>query len=165
MELYREESVATGERKMYMYGALLLIAASFSYEGYHTFVLGRLSILGWGYSFLFLGLWIWRCLFKYTYILTDKQLVIISHGLGIKRSYAVDLELTESFTNKYVKSFFKKTKIGHYIHRYSSLDPTPQRLLVFREGKKLSAVLFKGSDRFIRELKKQIPDKFLDFNN
>jgi len=45
------------------------------------------------------------------------------------------------------------------------LDPTPQRLLVFREGKKLSAVLFKGSDRFIRELKKQIPDKFLDFNN
>jgi hypothetical protein len=79
LELYREESVVTGERKMYMYGALLLIAASFSYEGYHTFVLSRLSILGWGYSFLFLGLWIWRCLFKYTYILTDKQLVIISH--------------------------------------------------------------------------------------
>ena len=165
MELYREESRVTGERKMYMYGALLLIIVSFGYEAYHTIVLGRLSILGWGYSILFLVMWVWRCLFKYTYILTETQLVIVSHGLGIKRTYAVDLELAESFTNNYVKSFFKKTKISHYIHRYSSVDPTPQRLLVFREGTKLAAVLFKGSDRFIRELRKIIPDKYLDFNN
>ena len=165
MELYREESIVTGERKMYMYGAFILIVASFGYEAYHTIVLGRLSVSGWGYSVLFLGMWMWRCLFKYTYILTEKQLIIISHGLGIKRTYAVDLELTESFTNKYVKSFFKKTKISHYIHRYSSVDPTPQRLLVFREGSKLAGVLFKGSDRFIRELRKIVPDKYLDFNN
>lgn len=150
---------------MYMYGALLLIAASFGYEMYHTFVLGRSSVLGWGYSVLFLVMWMWRCLFKYTYIITETQMVIITHGLGIKRTYAVDLELTESFTNNYVKSFFKKTKISHYIHRYSSVDPTPQRLLVFRENKKLAAVLFKGSDRFIRELQKKIPEKFLDFTN
>lgn len=163
MEIYREESAVSSERKMYMYGALALVFASFAYEGYTTFVLGRLSILGWGYSVLFLGLWVWRCLFRYTYILTDKEMIIVSHGLGIKRSYVVDLSLTESFTNKYVKSFFKKTKISHYIHRYSSVDPNPQRMLVFREKKKLAGVLFKCSDRFIKELKQKFPERFINF--
>ena len=76
----------------------------------------------------------------------------------------VNLNDTESFTNNYVRSFFKKTKIGHYIHRYSSMDPNPQRLLVFREKKHLAAVIFKGSDKFMRELKKLMPEKFLNFS-
>ncbi|MEG0797815.1 MAG: hypothetical protein RSC56_05395 [Acidaminococcaceae bacterium] len=164
MEVYREESTVSAERKFYMYGALALIGVSFAYEGYNTFALGQPNILGWGYSILFLGMWVWRCLFKYTYILTEQELIIISHGFGIKRTYTVDLSLTESFTNKYVKSFFRKTKISHYIHRYSSMDAHVERLLVFREKKKLAGVIFKCSERFIKELKKQIPDKFINFN-
>lgn len=164
MEIYREESTVSGERRIYSYIVLAFIGASFAYEVYHTFALGRGSALGWGYSFLFIALWIWKCVFKYTYILTDKEIIIISHGLGIKRTYKVDLSLTESFTNRYVKSFFKKTKISHYIHRYSAVDYQQQRLLVFREGTKLAGLLFKCSDKFIKELKKVMPDKFLDFN-
>lgn len=61
------------------------------------------------------GVWIpcfWLCgfgvAFGYTLILyKDMKLEVISHGLGfIKRSYVVDLTRTESFTDKYVKSFF-----------------------------------------------------------
>ena len=113
---------------------------------------------------MFLIMWFWRCCFRYTYILTENEFVIVSHGLGIKRTYVVNLNNTESFTNNYVRSFFKKTKIGHYIHRYSSMDPNPQRLLVFREKKHLAAVIFKGSDRFMRELRKLMPEKFLNFS-
>ena len=94
----------------------------------------------------------------------DMKLEVISHGLGfIKRSYVVDLTRTESFTDKYVKSFFRKTAIKHYIHRYNSLDENPQRLLVFTEGKKnkLAGLLFKSSDEFVRVLRKEMPDKFI----
>ena len=71
-----------------------------------------------------------------------------------------DLTKTESYTNKYIKSFFKKTKIRHYIHRYSSVDPNEQRLLVFTEGKdnkRLAGIIFKCSEKFLRELRKQMP--------
>ena len=164
MELYREESAVSSERKIYMYGALALIGVSFLYEGHNTYILGKPNLLGWGYSILFLIMWFWRCCFRYTYILTENEFVIVSHGLGIKRTYVVNLNNTESFTNNYVRSFFKKTKIGHYIHRYSSMDPNPQRLLVLKKKKHLAAVIFKGSDRFMRELRKLMPEKFLNFS-
>ena len=125
----------------------------------------RFDVLGWGMDMVLLALWIWRVSFGYTLILyKDKRLEVISHGLGfIKRSYVVDLTRTESFTDKYVKSFFRKTQIKHYIHRYNSLDNNPQRLLVFTEGKKnkLAGLLFKSSDEFIKQLRKQMPDKFI----
>ena len=95
---------------------------------------------------------------------TGRSIDVNSRGLGfIKRSYVVDLTRTESFTDKYVKSFFRKTAIKHYIHRYNSLDENPQRLLVFTEGKKnkLAGLLFKSSDEFVRVLRKEMPDKFI----
>ena len=94
----------------------------------------------------------------------DKRLEVITEGMFfIKRSYSVDLTRTESFTNKYVRSFFRKTKLTHYIHRYSSLDENPQRLLVFTEGKKnkLAGLLFKCSDDFLKKLQKSMPDKYI----
>ena len=60
-----------------------------------------------------------------------------------------------------VKSFFKKTKLRHYIHRYSSVDGETMRLIVFNENGSLRGVLFKVSDRFIKELRKKMPEKFL----
>lgn len=163
MELYREDSQVSPGNQIYMYGALVLVLLCIGYEAHQTFSLNLFSIMGWGYSVLFLMLWVWRFMFSYTYILTDKEFIIITKGLGLKRTYSVDLSFTESYTNRYVHSFFKKTKISHYIHRYSSADSNPQRMLVFREGKKLAGVLFKSSDKFIKVLRKEMPDKFIGF--
>lgn len=163
MELCREQSLTDKEHKFYKYFALLLIVTSFAYEGYNTFFKNSFSLLGWGYSVLFVFLWLWRCYFTYTCILTDTQLQISMEGLGISRLFQVNLATTESFTNHYQRSFFRKTKIGQYFHRYSSLDPRPQRLLVYREKDSLKAVIFKCSDEFLEKLRQQIPDKFIDF--
>ena len=41
------------------------------------------------------------------------------------------------------------------------------RLLVFTEGKdnkRLAGIIFKCSEKFLRELRKQMPDKFLNLN-
>lgn len=160
MEIYREVSGENTERKFYRYCALLVILSFFAWEAYQTSQ-GKVSFLGWSYSVIFLGLWIWRCVFKYTYILTDSEFIVLSHGLGFTRKYSNKLERTESYTNKYIKSFFKKTKLRHYIHRYSSVDGEQMRLIVFNENGSLRGVLFKVSDRFIKELKKKMPDKFL----
>ena len=107
------------------------------------------------------------CCFKYTYILRDGEMEVISMAWELDAVLKLDLTKTESYTNKYIKSFFKKTKIRHYIHRYSSVDPNEQRLLVFTEGKdnkRLAGIIFKCSEKFLRELRKQMPDKFLNLN-
>ena len=164
-ELYREESTTSGERKIIAVVALLIIFGLLAYEGYGYYTSGRVNPLGWGMDLCFLVLWVWRVVFKYTLILyKNHQLEVISHGLGIRRHYFVDLTRTESFTNRYVKSFFRKTKISHYIHRYNSLDSNPQRLLVFTEGKKnrLAGLLFKASDDFVKHLRRQMPDKYIE---
>lgn len=166
-EIYREESQVSDRRMQISYGGLAVIVLLWIYEGYRYVNTGYFSPLGWGFNILFLLMWIWRVVFKYTYILRDGEMEVISHGVGIRRSFKVDLTKTESYTNKYIKSFFKKTKIRHYIHRYSSVDPNEQRLLVFTEGKenkRLAGIIFKCSEKFLRELRKQMPDKFLNLN-
>ena len=163
MELSKEQSITDKEHNIYKFIALALIAASFAYEGYSTVFRHNFNILGWGYNILFILLWFWRCAFIYTYVLTDTQLEIKMQGLGITRLFKMDLNTTESFTNHYVRSFFRKTKIGKYYHCYSSLDPRPQRLLVYRRGQSLEAVIFKCSDEFLQKMQAQMPDKFIDF--
>ena len=101
-EIYREESQVSDRRMQISYGGLAVIVL--------------LLIYGWGFNILFLLMWIWRVVFKYTYILRDGEMEVISHGVGIRRSFKVDLTKTESYTNKYIKSFFKKTKIRHYLY-------------------------------------------------
>ncbi len=163
-EIYREESGVSFERKVFA-GIAVFILAWLSYApAVNLFETGRFDVLTWGLYGCILGLIIWRVCFRYTVILyKNKTMEIITQGLGIKRSYVVDLSRTESFTNKYERSFFRKTKISHYIHRYDSLDPNPQRLLVFTEGKKnrLAGVIFKGSDTLIKKLRHMMPDKYI----
>lgn len=164
-ELYREESGTSFERKIFAGIALLMIVSLCVYEWMLMQDSHRFNVLAWGMYAVLFALWVWRVSFGYTLILyKERKLEVISHGLGIKRSYMVDLTRTESFTNKYVKSFFRKTKISHYIHRYNSLDNNPQRLLVFTEGKKnkLAGLIFKASDKFVHNMRKQMPDKYIE---
>lgn len=163
MELIREVSTVDKEHIFFKYAALGLICVSFAYEAYQTFVFSRTSIFGWGYSFLFLVLWFWRVGFTYTYILTDKELVIERTGFGLKKVVKVPLELVDSFTNTYVRSFFRKTKISKYTHGYSSVDPRKQRLMVYTEKGHLKAVIFKCSDELLEKLREVLPEKYLDF--
>ena len=164
-EIYREESTTNFARKVIAGIALLLIVCLFVNEWNNVQETRHLSLVGWGLNLVLLGLWCWRVSFKYTLILyKDKRLEVITEGMFfIKRSYSVDLTRTESFTNKYVRSFFRKTKLTHYSHRYSSLDENPQRLLVFTEGKKnkLAGLIFKCSDTFLKKLQKTLPDKYI----
>lgn len=164
-EIYREESGTSFGRKVIAFIALLLIGCLYSYEWMQIQETYRMNLLGWGMDTVLLVLWFWRVSFKYTLILyKDKRLKVITSGMFfIKRTYEVDLTRTESITDKYVKSFFRKTRISHYIHRYSSLDENPQRLLVFTEGKKnkLSGLIFKSSDKFLQQLRRQMPDKYI----
>lgn len=165
-EICREESGTTFGRKVIAFIALMLIGCLYTYEWMQVQETRHLSIAGWGLDTVLLALWFWRVSFKYTIILyKDHRLEVITRGMiFIKRSYVVDLTKVESFTNKYVRSFFRKTKIRHYIHRYSSLDPNSQRLLVFTEGKKnnkLAGLLFKCSDDFLKKLQRQLPDKYI----
>ena len=164
-EICREVSGTNFTRKVIAGIALLLIACLFVNEWNNVQETRQLSLVGWGLNLVLLGLWCWRVSFKYTVILyKDKRLEVITEGMFfIKRSYSVDLTRTESFTNKYVRSFFRKTKLTHYIHRYSSLDENPQRLLVFTEGKKnkLAGLIFKCSDSFLKKMQKTMPDKYI----
>lgn len=163
-EIYREESGVAFERKFFA-GVALFILAWLSYYPIMTLInTGRVDVVSLGLYGCIFCLFIWRVCFGYTVILyKNMTMEIITHGLGIKRSFVVDLTRTESFTNKYERSFFRKTRIGHYIHRYDSLDPNPQRLLVFTEGKKnkLAGVIFKGSDTLIKKLHRMLPDKYI----
>lgn len=164
-EICREESTTSFGRKVIAFIALLLIGCLYIYEWMGLQETYRLNLLGWGMDTVLLALWFWRVSFKYTIILyKDKRLEVITSGMFfIKRKYEVDLSRTESITDKYVKSFFRKTKISHYIHRYSSLDNNQQRLLVFTEGRKnrLAGLIFKCSDQFLQQLRRQMPDKFI----
>lgn len=163
-EFYREESGKANDREIIAWVIFLGILAYIGWTIMKYFEKGFFEPIDWGFSFLALAIFIWRTCFSYTIILyKNKTMEIITKGLGIKRSYTVDLTRTESFTNKYERSFFRKTRISHYIHRYSSLDPNPQRLLVFTEGKKnsLAGVIFKGSDTLLKKLNHMLPDKYI----
>ncbi len=162
--LYTEESHSQGNRKLLSGVALLIIGCMFAYELYNVYGHGHFNLLGWGMNFCLLGLWIWRNCYHYTLLLYRGRLEVVTHGLGLRRTYQVDLAQTESFTNRYVRSFFRRTKISRYVHRYNSLDGNQQRLLVFREGKKgrLVGLLFKASEDFVRQLRRQMPEKYLE---
>lgn len=162
-ELYRESTVSAGDRKLWAIVALLGIMALYSLEIRTYLEHGTIGIMGFGLDTVLLALWVWRVLWTYELILYPTRLVVLSKGFGFVRHYEVDLSRAESYTDRYVKSFFRKTKIRHYIHRYCSLDPNPQRLLCFTEGKKnkLAGLIFKCSDDFLKEFKKVLPGKFL----
>lgn len=163
MEAYKEESKTGHTQWMFAYGALGLIALSWAYEAYHTFMLYQFSLMGWGYNILFVILWAWRCLFHYTYELTGNGIRIVMYGLGMERRKIIYYKDVESFSNTYKRSFFRKTAIKKYVRRYSSVDPQPLRILVYRENGKLTGLLFKCSGAFLTGLRQRFPNQYLEF--
>lgn len=163
LEAYKEESKSGYTQWLFAYAALGLIALSWAYEAYQTFVLYRFSLMGWGYNLLFVVLWAWRCLFRYTYELTGKGIRIVMFGLCWERRIMISYDAIESFSNVYKRSFFRKTAIKKYVRRYSSVDPRPLRILVYKENGKLTGLLFKTSDAFLAQLRQRFPNQYLEF--
>ena len=162
-EIAREVTVASGDRKLWAAVALLAIFCLYGLEVKAYLETGHIGIVGFGMDTVILGLWVWKVLWRYELILYPSRLVVIGRGIGFSTHCEVDLTRAESYTDKYVKSFFRKTKIRHYLHKNSSIDPNPQRLLCFTEGKKnkLAGIIFKCSDEFFKNFRKVLPGKFL----
>lgn len=162
-EIYRERSTVGGGNLTIAYSVLALILFSFLYDGYRLYESGHFTLVTMGLNIVWLGMWVWMVRFKYEYILREREFECVTYFWGLERHYVVDLTQTESFSQKYEHKFFRKTRIGEYIHRYSMVDPQPRRILTFHKGKGLAAVLFCASDRMVRELKQLMPDKYLGF--
>ncbi len=162
MEKYREESQQGKEQAVI---AAFVLAAILAWLGWQiwSFVKGAGGIGGIIYVLAFFGLWAWRYAFRYTYILTDGTLEVVTSGWGLERKFVVALDSVESFATRYHKKFFRRTGIKKYIYRYSSADPRPTRILVFSRNGRMNGLLFKASDEFISRLKETMPDRMLDF--
>lgn len=162
-EIAREVSGVSGDRKLWAGVALAAIFCLYGLEYKGFLETGHISLVGAGMDTVILGLWVWKVLWKYEIILYPTRMVVIGRGIGFTTHCEVDLTRAESYTDKYVKSFFRKTKIRHYRHKNSAIDPNPQRLLCFTEGKKnkLAGIIFKCSDEFFKNFKKVLPGKFL----
>ena len=163
METYREESGRGREQTII--GAVVLTALlawlGWQIGKYHdgTGTFGMII-----YVVCFLGLFIWRCGFRYVCAVDDQVVTITTSGLGLDRRLTVKLAEIESFATEYRKKFFRNTGIKKYIYRYSALDPHPVRIIVFKRAGKLEALLFKSSDEFVRRLGERMPDRVLNFD-
>ncbi|MDR1702070.1 MAG: hypothetical protein LBR56_04785 [Sporomusaceae bacterium] len=164
MEIIREVSERHRERQVWLVAALAVLGVWLGLEA-QNIMGGKMSLLGLGYIGFFAVVLIWQFAFRYTCILLADRLVVVSEWCFIRRVFEVGLEQTESFSNKYVKSFFRKTGIRGYAHRCSAFDGRQKRVLVYNKNGKMYAVLFKASDEFMEELQKMMPEKFLYFED
>ena len=163
MESYTEESIITSERKYYAIAGLIAITLYFGYELSRYFMYDHFSTVGIGYSILFYILWGWKCIPNYTYILTDNEIKFIADYKILKLTKVIQLDDIESFTNNYIKKFFKKTKISRYYYRYNFTDGRPERLIAFKRKNKLAGIIFKCSDKMIKKLQEKLPDRYIKF--
>lgn len=155
MEKYREKSQVTKTKLIWLVLSIVVLAVWLSVE-IKDYYLGRPSFLGIAYIVLFTGLLFWRYAVRYVYILNDRDLTIISQFLSFTRTFTVSLNSVEGYSEKYVRTPFKRTGINRFVHRYSSGDGRVTRSLVFKQQGKLNAVLFKASDQFMEQLKSLI---------
>lgn len=144
--------------------ALIILLAWMAYEirMYLSTAAGPGAII---YILGFLGLFIWRYAFRYTYILSADELAVVTEGLGLERRFAVKAGEVEGFAVKYKKKLLKGRGIKKLIYRYSSLDPNPVRILLFKRDGRLQGLLFKGSDEFFRNLQELLPEKTIDLTD
>lgn len=163
MNAYTEESIVKFENKYYAIAGLVAITIYFGYEISRYFTQNYFSTIGIGYSILFYIIWGWKCLLKYTYTLTDTEIIFVTDYKFFKLTKVIKLEDIESFSNTYIKKFFKKTKISRYYYRYTFLDGRPERLIAFNRKNKLAGIIFKCSDTMIKKLQEKLPERYIKF--
>jgi hypothetical protein len=157
MEKCRERSQFSKGKLVWM-GLSILVLVIWAGIEVMAYWAGKPSFLGIAYIVLFAALLFWRYGISYVYILTDQELTIISEMLFFTRKFTLTLNAVESYSDKYVRSFlFTGTGMNRFVHRHSSGDASMMRMVVFAQHGKSSAVLFKVSDRFMKELKAVIP--------
>lgn len=159
MEKYHEASQLSKGKLVWM-GLSIVVLIAWAGIEVTACLAGKPSFLGIAYIILFAGLLFWRYAVNYVYILTDQEFVITSKILFFSRTFAVDLDSVESYSEQYVRSFiFTGNGISRFVHRHSSGDARVMRLLLFSENGKKTGVLFRASDRFMKELKAVIPKR------
>jgi len=159
MEHYRETSQFSKEKLVWI-GLSILTLLVWTVIEVNGYLAGKPSFLGIAYISLFCGLLFWRYTVRYVYILTERELIIVSKILFFHRRFIVSLDTVDSYSEQYVRSFiFTRTGMSRFIHRHSSGDAKTMRMLVFIQQGKNNAVLFKVSDPFMEELKKIIPNR------
>lgn len=161
MEQYRETSGYSKEKLIWMWLAIITLIVWVVFET-KNILAGKLNFTAIAYILLFAGLLIWRYAISYTYALTKDELIIHSKFLSFSKKVVVPLDIIENYSDQYVKKFFRRTGISSYSYRYSSGDGNSTRILLFRKNGKKQAVLFKVSDKFMQELQKLMPEKYLD---
>lgn len=164
MEIYRECSRYNNSKLLWFWLAVAVLAVWLG-EEVHSALAGRPSFIGLGYIVCFIGLLVWRYGVRYTYSVTKRQLVIISHFLWVSRTFTVDLDSVESYSGKYVKKLFKRNGIKRYVYRYSSGDGNPTRIIIFHYQGERRAVLVKVQERFMDELSRLLPGKYREITN
>ena len=164
-EIAREKSQRGKTQKVIALLVLLGIGALWYMDSTTIRNGGGLSPAWLFLNFVWFGFWIWKVIWRYELILRPRELEIISSGFFTKRSYILDLDTVQGIMPKYHHNFFKKTGIKHYIHRFSMADPNPCRMISFTEGKDehLAALIFCCSDRFMDELRKLKPERYMEF--
>ncbi|MDF2566469.1 MAG: hypothetical protein K0Q53_2873 [Massilibacillus sp.] len=161
MEKYRETSEYSKEKLIWM-GLAIIALIVWSVVEIKAILAGKLNLGGVVYILLFTGLLIWRYAVSYAYSLTKDELIIYSKFLGFSKTFVVAFDSVENYSDQYVKKLFRRTGISCYNYRYSSGDGKTTRILLFRCKGKKHAVLFKVSDKFMQELQKLMPEKYLD---
>lgn len=161
MEKYRETSDYNKEKLIWMWLAIIALFVWTVFE-IKNISAGKLNFAAIAYILLFAGLLIWRYAISYTYALTKDELIIHSKFLSFSQKVVVPLNTIENYSDQYVKKFFRRTGISYYSYRYSSGDGNSTRILLLRKNGKKQAVLFKVSDKFMQQLQRLMPEKYLD---
>lgn len=152
MVKYQETSQFCKEKLFWMGLSIIALIIWMRIE-FQSYIAGNPSFLGIAYIGLFCGLLLWRYAVRYTYVLTNKELVIISQFLYISRTFTVSLDSLESYCNQYKGNIFKRKGVSRLIHRYSAADGKVTRILTFTENEKSCGLLLKISDTFMNKLK------------
>jgi hypothetical protein len=152
MVRYQETSQFNKEKLFWMGLSVIALIIWMGIE-IQSYIAGRPSFLGIAYIGLFFGLLLWRYAVRYTYALTNQELIITSQFLYVSRNFIVSLDSLESYCNQYKGNIFKRGGISRLVHRYSAADGRATRILKFTEKEKSCGLLLKISDKFMDELK------------
>ncbi|SFL67955.1 hypothetical protein [Pelosinus propionicus] len=152
MVKYQETSQFCKEKLFWMGLSIIALIIWMGIE-FQAYLSGKPSFLGIAYIGLFCGLLLWRYAVRYTYVLSNQELIITSQFFYISRTFTINLDSLESYCNQYKGNIFKRKSVSRLVHRYSAADDRVTRMLTFTEKEKSCGLLLKISDTFMNKLK------------